>query len=170
MAPTPQPTMTREQQQALARARARARISTGAGLSATNPMVAQGQAAQREYAAAGSPELPADNSVRMPAARDPLAPRAGEEWRKIDRSAQPAPQSPFYPKETADRLIAATAEANKAKRENEEYRARRGPVINAISDFLIGGLNAGDQALYSAADAGLNAIDPYEPDELTFDA
>ena len=76
MAPTPQPTMTREQQQALARARARARISTGAGLSATNPMVAQGQAAQREYAAAGSPELPADNSVRAPT--DPLAKRSIE--------------------------------------------------------------------------------------------
>lgn len=125
-----------------------------------NPMVAQGQAAQREYEAAGSPELPADNTVRMPAARDPLAPRAGEEWRKIDRSAQPAPQSPFRSKEHAERIMAATAETNKAKRENEEYRAGRGPRINAISDFLIGGLNAGDQALYSAADAGLNAIDP----------
>ncbi len=66
MAPTPQPTMTREQQQALAKARARARISTGAGLGPTNPMVAQGQAAQREYADAGSPALPKPQPAPAP--------------------------------------------------------------------------------------------------------
>ena len=85
MAPTPQPTLTREQQQALAKARARARISTGGGLGATNPMVAQGQAAQREWRDAGAPQAPQDNSVRMAAPADPLA----------KRSIEPQKASPF---------------------------------------------------------------------------
>lgn len=141
MAPTPQPTMTREQQQALAKARARARISAGAGLGPVNPMEAQGQAAQREYEAAGSPQLPKSASI---------AP--------TNRFA--APEGTFVSPERAEQRMAATAGVNKANREMEEYRARRGPIINAISDTILGGLNAGDKALAAGAGKVMDVIDP----------
>lgn len=84
MAPTPQPSMSREQQQALAKARARARVSAGGGMGPTNPMVAQGLAAQREYEAAGSPELP----------KAPPAPAPRVDLRNVNRA--PQTQGPGY--------------------------------------------------------------------------
>jgi len=86
MAPTAQPSMSREQQQALAKARARARVSAGGGMGPTNPMVAQGQAAQREYEAAGSPAVPKDNSIRPAPAPAKLRPNV--DLRNVNRAPQ----------------------------------------------------------------------------------
>lgn len=161
MAPTQQPTLTREQQQALAKARARARVSAASGGRPANAPFD----AERDNAQAITGMLKpgySANYMQPSAPIDPLAPKKGEEWRKVDRTAtaNADPVSPFLSPENAAKRMQATAELRKAERENADFRAKRGPMLTGISDTLTGGMERGSKFIVDASTAGMDALDP----------
>ena len=161
MAPTQQPTLTREQQQALAKARARARVSAASGGRPANAPFDAGRDNAQAITGMLKPGYSA-NYMQPSAPIDPLAPKKGEEWRKVDRTAtaNAAPVSPFLSPENAAKRMQATAQLRKAEQENADFRAKRGPLLTGISDTITGGMERGSKFIVDASTAGMDALDP----------
>ena len=126
------------------------------------PMLARPQAPMP------APAIDPNNGV------DPLAPKKGEEWRKVDRSQAKSPPPGTIPMVTydgagnehtvwiPDPAVQMRADANirAANKDYQDYRNSRGDTINAISDYAVGKIREGTQALGNAGNAALDLVDP----------